>query len=131
MSTPVLDCERCGQIKELVELDFSCDQCDNPGDLYLEMDFSTCPVCTGTQFYRRKDFNSALGCLIILIGAVFVPATYGLSLLAVAIIDWMLYRRIPDSAVCYTCKGEFRGFTMVPGKIKPFEHHTAELYEEP
>lgn len=131
MIVPTLDCERCGQIKDIVDSDFSCDQCDSPGALTQKLDFSSCPVCCSTQFYRRKDFNSGLGCLIVLIGAVFVPVTYGISLLLVAIIDWILYRRVPDSVVCYSCRGEYKGYSQIPAAIEPFDHHTAELYEEP
>jgi len=56
-----------------------------------KFDFSKCPHCKCEHFYRQKDFNRAIGCLVILIGAVFVPLTYGLSLVIVAIADWILY----------------------------------------
>ncbi len=131
MTACILDCEKCNQVKTILESGFSCDQCENPTLATPSFDFLKCPVCEGSQFYKRKDFNSAFGCIIILVGALLVPYTFGLSLLAVAVIDWMLYQKIPDSGVCYACKAEFKGFNQMPDSIDPFDHHTAELYEEP
>jgi hypothetical protein len=131
MNACILDCEKCGQVKTIPDSGFSCDECENSILLTPSFDFFKCPVCEGTQFYKRKDFNSAFGCLVILVGAMLVPYTFGLSLLAVAIIDWMLYKKVPDSGVCYACKAEFKGFKLLPDSIKSFDHHTAELYEEP
>ena len=59
-----------------------------------------------------------------------MPFTYGLSLVVVAIIDCLLYKRIQDEAVCYKCREEFKNVD-IPERIKPFDHHIAELYEEP
>lgn len=95
-----------------------------------EFDFSQCSLCGCEHFYRQKDFNKAIGCLVILSGAVLVPFTYGLSLVVVAIIDWLLYKRISDEAVCYKCREEFKNVD-IPECIKSFDHHIAELYEEP
>lgn len=95
-----------------------------------KFDFSKCPHCECEHFYRQKDFNRAIGCLVILIGAVFVPQTYGLSLVIVAIADWILYRRVADMVVCYKCREEFINID-IPEHITPFDHHIAELYEEP
>ncbi len=94
----------------------------------LDQIFQTCPVCPGKQFYLDKDFNQALGCAIMLLGIVFVPMTYGLSLPAMALIDWLLYRRIPFMAICYRCGAEFRGFTF-PEHFKPFLHHIGSKYD--
>jgi hypothetical protein len=49
----------------------------------------------------------------------------------VALIDWLLYNQVPDSIVCYKCKGEFFGIKHIPKNISPFDHHIAEIYEEP
>ncbi|MBT7872385.1 MAG: hypothetical protein HN647_03710 [Candidatus Marinimicrobia bacterium] len=127
----ILDCEKCNKVKTLPEDGFSCDRCENPDLINRSFDFKECPVCGGKQFYKRKDFNSALGCIMVLIGALFVPLTYGLSLLVVAILDWALYRKISNSVVCYLCKAEFKKFGNIPEFINVFDHHTAELYEEP
>ena len=87
-----------------------------------------CPDCGCTHLYKKKDFNQSLGCLIILIGAVFVPLTYGLSLVLLFLLDLALYRRIKDSIECYKCKTEFKN-VVVPKNFTNFDHHIAEIYE--
>ena len=88
-----------------------------------------CPACGCKHLYKKKDFNQSLGCLIILIGAIFVPLTYGLSLVALFLFDLMLYSRIKDSIECYKCKVEFKD-VEVPQNFTNFDHHIAEIYEE-
>ena len=63
-----------------------------------------------------------------LIGAILVPWTYGISLLILSIIDYLLYRRIKDSVECYKCKSEFKNLSITI-EMEPFNHHIAELYE--
>ena len=91
--------------------------------------FDACPICQTRQFYIQKDFNQLLGCLVILIGILLVPKTYGLSLPIFAGIDWLIYRRIKTIAVCYRCGAEFRGFD-VPKPFKPFLHHIGMKYDK-
>lgn len=90
--------------------------------------FERCVLCGCRQFYRQKDFNQALGCLIMGIGIVLVPVTYGLSLPVFALIDWILYKRIPAMVVCYQCGAEFRGLP-VPDRLKQFMHHIGMKYD--
>lgn len=108
-----------------------CPQCQAAGDPIAADDFNfeQCPLCPCSQFYTSKDFNQALGCAIMLIGIVFVPMTYGLSLPAMALIDWLLYRKIPLIAICYRCGAEFRGFRKLPEHFRPFLHHIGEKYD--
>ena len=63
-----------------------------------------------------------------LIGIVLVPKTYGLSLPVFALLDWLIYRRIPDVVVCYRCSAEFLGFPD-SGRFKPFMHHIGMKYD--
>ena len=107
-----------------------CPQCSaEHAQITLPLDFSACPLCRGSQFYRQKDFNRGLGCLIVLIGIFFVPVTHGLSLPTVALIDWLIYRKMPGMAVCYRCGGEFRGMP-VPERFKPYMHHIGLKYDK-
>ncbi len=126
----------CDQCKKYVQIPLienqiiACPECSKDyGTLAsLEKVFDHCPVCQGRQFYIQKDFNQALGCLVMLIGIVFVPFTLGLSLPLFAVIDWFLYRRISSMAVCYRCHSEFRGF-KIPVHLKPFMHHIGAKYD--
>ena len=89
--------------------------------------FSSCPLCRGGQFYLSKDFNKTLGFALLGISIVLVPWTYGLSLPVLALIDWILYKKVPMIANCYRCGSIFRGFHL-PEALKPFDHHTAIQY---
>lgn len=96
---------------------------------FIDQKQPKCPQCECKHLYKKKDFNQSLGCLIILIGAVFVPFTYGLSLIVLFLFDLMLYSRIKDSIECYKCKVEFKD-VEVPQNFTNFDHHIAEIYEE-
>ena len=87
-----------------------------------------CPICQCRQFYVQKDFNQALGCLVIFIGIVLVPWTYGLSLPVFWLIDFILHRKVAPMVICYQCGCEFRGFA-IPQQLKPFMHHIGVKYD--
>ncbi|MDX1642754.1 MAG: hypothetical protein R3244_00205 [Thermoanaerobaculia bacterium] len=67
-----------------------------------------CPLCGSKHLYRQRDFNRALGCLLVAIGAALVPWTYGLSLIVLSAVDFWLYRRLRTSVVCYRCDTVYR-----------------------
>src|SRR4051812_16588337 len=60
-----------------------------------------CPVCTCRQFYTDKDFNQITGFAVMGVGIVLVPFTYGLSLPVFALIDWIIYKKVPHLVACY------------------------------
>ena len=130
MMKPYFFCEYCKGKHELNN-NVNCTYSKNQVDWVNYMSFEKCPACESSHFYIQKDFNKILGCGIIILGIIFVPITYGLSLAIVALIDWLIYNQVSDSIVCYKCKGEFFGIDSIPKKILPFDHHIAEMYEEP
>jgi hypothetical protein len=67
-----------------------------------------CPLCGCRHLYRQRDVNRALGCGVVALGAALVPWTFGLSLLACALVDLWLYRRLPFAVVCYRCDTVYR-----------------------
>ena len=87
-----------------------------------------CAVCGGEHFYVQKDFDQRVGCVVIAIGAALTPWTYGLSLAVCAVIDFLLYRALPDVAKCYVCKATYRGGERNPAH-QPFDLHLLEKYE--
>ena len=91
--------------------------------------FEYCPICRCRQFYTSKDFNQFIGCMIMVVGIILVPFTYGLSLPVFAFIDWILHKRIPTIINCYKCGCEFRGFKN-ERKFKPFLHHIGLKYDK-
>lgn len=127
----------CDQCKQYVKLPIYentcliCSQCQsNWGKVTtLNQIFEHCPICRCRQFYLSKDFNQFLGCLILLIGIVLVPFTFGLSLPLFAFIDWLLHKRTKTIINCYRCGSEFRDLTT-DKNFKPFLHHIGLKYDK-
>ncbi len=67
-----------------------------------------CLLCGSRHLYGQRDVNRALGCLIVAVGAILVPWTFGLSLVLLALVDLALYLRLPLAVVCYKCDTVFR-----------------------
>ena len=88
-----------------------------------------CPVCTCRQFYTDKDFNQVIGFAVMGVGIVLVPFTFGLSLPVFALIDWIIYKKVPKLVACYRCGSEFRGFP-IPERFKPFIHQIGLKYDK-
>ena len=119
------ECEICFNDETLK----NCRNCNNDNLIQVDSNFLLCPVCGCKDMYIKKNFNQALGCLIIIIGAVFVPFTYGLSLLFLAIVDFVIYKKISNSLQCYKCRLEFKNAKFIKN-FMPFDHHIAEMYEK-
>jgi hypothetical protein len=94
-----------------------------------------CPVCSGSDFYLRKDFDPKIGLGVVIVGGL-ISATfywYGKDLIAYSIlaaatlIDLLIYGRLSDVTVCYRCHSEFRG--AYPEKKVGFDLHTADVLE--
>lgn len=78
-----------------------------------------CSVCGCNHLYQQKDFNRRIGVGLIIAGIVLAYWTYGLSLLVVAILDFIIRRKVGDVGICYACKAEYRGDEV--GKLPEFE----------
>jgi DNA-directed RNA polymerase subunit RPC12/RpoP len=90
-----------------------------------------CAACGHEQLYFQKDFNRATGVALVAIGAVFVPWTWGLSLLGVTILDYIVWRVVKDVIVCYQCQAVHRGYPANPALL-PFDLiiHDRHVYGE-
>lgn len=86
-----------------------------------------CAACDHDQLYFQKDFNRTTGVALVVVGAVFVPWTYGLSLLAVTILDYIVWRIVKDVMVCYRCQAVHRGYPTNPA-LKPFDLATHDRH---
>ena len=124
-------CKQYGSVDVKPQLILVCPHCAKEWGKVdaLENVFEFCPVCQGRQFYVSKDFNQAIGCLIMSIGIVLVPLTYGLSLPIFALVDWLLHKRVPSLINCYKCGTEFRDFSP-PKPFRPFLHHIGLKYDK-
>ena len=87
----------------------------------------TCRACVAKDFYLQKDFPRKIALAIVAAGIITVPWSYGISLLIVAFIDFILFRRTKWMTVCYKCRAEYRGFKMNPAH-QEFDRHLEELY---
>ena len=94
-----------------------------------------CAVCGDQQIYRQRDFDRRIGVGIVAAGAVLslalllvsVKLAYGV-LFGMAIVDALLYSRLPEVAICYRCKAEHRGWAK-SSELQPFDLLTAELID--
>lgn len=87
----------------------------------------TCRSCEGRDFYLQKDFPRKIAVGLVLAGALTVPWTYGLSLVLVALVDFLLFRLVHWMTVCYRCRSEYRAFRRNPAH-QEFDRHLDELY---
>jgi hypothetical protein len=104
---PPRPCERCGAANEAAA---------PPAGALIER----CAACGHDQLYFQKDFNRTTGIALVVVGSIFVPWTYGLSLLAVTILDYIVWRMVKDVIVCYRCQAVHRGYPPNP-TLKPFD----------
>lgn len=79
-----------------------------------------CAACDHRELYFQKDFNRRTGITLVVLGSIFVPWTYGLSLLGVTILDYVVWRIVKDVIVCYECQAVHRGYPANPA-LKPFD----------
>jgi hypothetical protein len=95
-----------------------------------------CPLCGGSDFYVRKDFDPKVGLTVVIIGALISAVFYwfdrdliAYSILALAVfVDLIVYGRLGDVTVCYRCHSEFRG--KYRRTASHFDLHTADVLEQ-
>lgn len=101
-----------------------------------DSEVDVCPVCGGSDFYIRKDFNPQVGLTVVIVGAAISAGFYwfGMDLVAygilasAALIDLVVYGRLGDLTVCYRCHSEFRG--AYRRTADAFDLHTADELEQ-
>lgn len=140
MSKPkriVLSCPHCERFQTLTledpipsELEYDCLACKKKVHIKrLQQDpLEGCPVCGCQHLYQQKDFKKWLGILILVLGMVFAPWTYYMSLVGALILDAILFPFFPWMQICYRCESEFRGWKKNP-KLDRFEHEIGAHYE--
>jgi len=87
----------------------------------------SCIVCGG-ELYRHRDFNQKLGIAVVALGAILCLLLRSfLPLLGAAALDLLLYKLLPDVAICYRCKAHHRDHPALP-TVKPFDLERHEHY---
>ena len=99
-------------------------------------DVRSCVICSGAEFFVRKDFPQKLGLMLVLlfgvVASVFyyfenIPATFG-TLASLVVVDAAIYFFVGRVTVCYRCRAEYRGVVYNPGH-HGFDLATSEKYD--
>ncbi len=117
-----LQCE-AGLARNAGEPPRACEHCGAPSGVIAPPEnaaIARCAACGHEQLYFQKDFNRRTGIALVVVGAIFVPWTWGLSLLGVTILDYIVWRIVKDVIVCYGCQAVHRGYPIPPA-LKPFD----------
>lgn len=80
-----------------------------------------CPVCSRQDFYKQKDFNRKIGVVLFVIAAILSIWTYGMSLVALYLVDLFLFKKLALVAICYKCQTNFRNLTNM-AEIRDYDH---------
>lgn len=125
-----ITCPTCGSSIEVLPdhhaAKVECDVCKHVLDVKFTHEheeglLKECPVCTRMDFYKQKDFNRAIGVALFVVAAILSIWTYGLSLVALYLVDLFLFRKLSLVAICYKCKTNFRKVKNIE-EIRDFDH---------
>ncbi|WPU65671.1 hypothetical protein [Peredibacter starrii] len=125
-----ITCKECGSSVEVVPdhnaHKVECGVCKHVSDVHFTHEHEAgvlkeCPVCSRQDFYKQKDFNRKIGVLLFVIAAILSIWTYGLSLVALYLVDLFLFRRLAMVAICYKCQTNFRRVANM-ADIRDFDH---------
>jgi hypothetical protein len=140
-------CPNCESVNHLPSLESveeaSCRQCGYARPLHRELidhgQLRACPWCATDDLYLQKDFPHVLGLFIVIVGFVISTvfwyyekplATYAV-LLSSALLDMVLYYRVPDVTICYRCLSQVRGAgSSAGGRLQPFDLAIGERYRQ-
>lgn len=128
--TVTLTCAECGSgINILPTGDAKAAECDvchvetpvHFNEDHLQGVLKDCPCCQRKDFYKQKDFNRKIGVILFVIAAIASIWTYGLSLIALWMVDFFLFRKLSQIAICYKCQTIFRNVANIDD-IHDFNH---------
>jgi hypothetical protein len=141
------ECRKCGAVGSVAPVESMpeaiCPRCSHAhglrDDAFENAELKSCASCGASDLYLQKDFPQGLGLAIVLAGfavsTVFwyyerpIPAY--LVLLASALLDMILYYRVPDVTICYRCLGQYRGRgASPPGRFHAFDLAIGERYRQ-
>ena len=86
-----------------------CGRCGAEASLPSTAQLERCLACGCTDLYRHRDFNQKLGLAIVAAGvALWIWLGSFWPMVIAAALDLLLYRVLPDVAICYRCKAHHR-----------------------
>lgn len=125
-----ITCSNCGSSVEvhpdLNAHQVKCEVCQHAMDVKFTHEqeqgiLKECPVCSRQDFYQQKDFNRKIGVVLFIIAAILSIWTYGLSLVALYLVDLFLFRKLSLVAICYKCRTNFRNLANF-ADIRGYDH---------
>jgi hypothetical protein len=141
------ECPQCGAVGSVAPVEATpmvhCPRCTQPHALrpeaFEEGGLRSCAWCGTEALYLQKDFPQGLGLAIVIVGfaisTVFwyyeMPIPAYLVLLVSALVDMVLYYKVPDVTICYRCLGQYRGDgANRGGRYQPFDLAIGERYRQ-
>jgi hypothetical protein len=139
MMTVQFTCKNCGSgihvYPEASAHKIQCDVCNVEQavkfDHYHEEGYlKDCPGCERKDFYSQKDFNRKLGVMLFVLAAVVStimlyyginPLWYLSTFIVLYALDFVLFRRLKQIAICYKCQTVFRNVKNIE-EIPGFNH---------
>jgi hypothetical protein len=103
-----------------------CQVCKHATDVKFQAEheqgiLKDCPVCSRQDFYKQKDFNRIIGVALFVVAAILSIWTYGMSLVALYLVDLFLFKKLALVAICYKCKTNFRSLSNM-SEIRDYDH---------
>lgn len=149
MMTVHFTCKNCGSgihvYPEVSANRVQCDVCQHEQEVLFNQNHSEsilkdCPGCGRQDFYSQKDFNRKLGVIIFVIAAIIStimlwvglgPQWYLSTFVVLYAVDFFLFRRLNQIAICYKCEAIFRDVKNI-NKIPGFNHemHDRIVYSD-
>jgi uncharacterized protein (DUF983 family) len=140
-------CRTCGTVGQVTSIETtstltcaSCQQVESvPSSAVVDGNLMACANCGTEDLYSQKDFPQGLGLAIVIVGfaisSVFwyydMPLWTYAILLASALLDMVLYYKVPNVTICYRCLGQHRGLGSNPdGRYKFFDLAIGERYRQ-
>jgi hypothetical protein len=140
-------CANCSQVNHVPAWETAgiarCVRCGVERSLHAEVvqknQLQACPCCATTDLYIQKDFPQGLGLFIVIVGFVIstifwyfeMPVITYLILLMSALLDMLLFYRVPNVTICYRCLSQVRGAgSDAGGRYQPFDLAIGERYRQ-
>jgi hypothetical protein len=139
MMTVLFTCKNCGSgihVYPSTEASkIQCDICQMEQVVHFtkeqeESVLKDCPGCERKDFYSQKDFNRKLGVMLFVLAAIIStillwfginPLWYLSTFVFLYILDFILFRRLKQIAICYKCSAIFHDVNNIH-EIRGFDH---------
>lgn len=149
MMTVHFTCKNCGSgihvYPDISASRVKCEVCEHEQAVQFDQNhldgiLKDCPGCGRKDFYSQKDFNRKLGVIIFVVAAMIstIMLWYGLgpewylsTFVVLYAVDFFLFRRLNQIAICYKCDSIFRDVKN-SAEIAGFNHemHDRIVYSD-